>query len=175
MAGPDVARKERGGPTLAALLVGVVIGVLNSRVTWPLREQELTFAGVLLILVLVWSGYQLHITQKAGGPVAREGGGGNCPHPSRSVCGWALPGGSVRYGEPRVETKEGQGLLSPQACTIPGLYKNKNGGRLGPDSRGHPRPGGRGSENFGIQGLELGRTAIKILALCAGPFTKPES
>lgn len=40
MAGPDVARKKRGGSAPAALLVGVVIGVLNSPVTWPSREQE---------------------------------------------------------------------------------------------------------------------------------------
>lgn len=57
MAGPDVAGTERGGPAPAALLVGVVIGVLNSWVTWSSREPEPTFADALLILILVWSGY----------------------------------------------------------------------------------------------------------------------
>ena len=33
--------KKGGGPAPAALLVGVVIGVLSSRVTWLSREQEL--------------------------------------------------------------------------------------------------------------------------------------
>ena len=43
--------KERGGPASAALLVGVVIGVLSSRVTWLSREREPTCADVLLIPV----------------------------------------------------------------------------------------------------------------------------
>lgn len=56
MAGPAVKGKETGGPAPAALLVGVVIGVLSSRVTWLSREQEPTCADVLLIQVfrLVW-------------------------------------------------------------------------------------------------------------------------
>lgn len=82
--------------------MGEVTGVLHSRVTWPSREQQPTFAHVLLILVLVLSGYQLPIALRAGGPVAREGGGSNRPDPSRSVCGWEQPGGgggeSLRCG-----------------------------------------------------------------------------
>lgn len=44
MAGPDAVGKERSGLAPAALLVGVVIGVLSSRVTWPSREREPTCA-----------------------------------------------------------------------------------------------------------------------------------
>lgn len=98
MAGPDAVGKERSGLAPAALLVGVVIGVLSSRVTWPSREREPTCADVLLILVFVRSGCHLPIAPSAGGPVARKGGGGSCPDPSRSVCGWALPGRSLRCG-----------------------------------------------------------------------------
>ncbi|XP_030161535.1 armadillo repeat-containing X-linked protein 1 isoform X3 [Lynx canadensis] len=65
--------------------MGEVTGVLHSRVTWPSREQQPTFAHVLLILVLVLSGYQLPIALRAGGPVAREGGGSNRPDPSRAL------------------------------------------------------------------------------------------
>ncbi|XP_063491160.1 armadillo repeat-containing X-linked protein 1 isoform X2 [Symphalangus syndactylus] len=50
--------------------MGVVIGVLISRLTWPSRELEPTRADVLLILVFVWSGCTLPITQRARGPVA---------------------------------------------------------------------------------------------------------
>ncbi|XP_015398374.2 armadillo repeat-containing X-linked protein 1 isoform X3 [Panthera tigris] len=62
--------------------MGEVTGVLHSRVTWPSREQQPTFADVLQILVLVLSGYQLPIALREGGPVAREGGGNNRPDPS---------------------------------------------------------------------------------------------
>ncbi|XP_025228905.1 armadillo repeat-containing X-linked protein 1 isoform X2 [Theropithecus gelada] len=50
--------------------MGVVIGVLISRLTWPSRELEPTRADVLLILVFVWSGCTLSIAQRARGPVA---------------------------------------------------------------------------------------------------------
>ncbi|XP_039319861.1 armadillo repeat-containing X-linked protein 1 isoform X2 [Saimiri boliviensis] len=45
--------------------MGVVIGVLISRVTWPSRELEPTSADVLLILVFIWSGCLLSISQRA--------------------------------------------------------------------------------------------------------------
>lgn len=141
--------KERGGPAPAALLVGVVIGVLSSRVTWPSREQEPTCADVF-----VWSGCHLLIALRAGGPAAREGGGGNCSDPSRAVVGgWAQPRESLRCGWRRVETKEGQSLLSSHTCTIPSPSKNKNGGLWETESRGDPRPEGGKPETFGIQGL----------------------
>ncbi|CAI9180835.1 unnamed protein product [Rangifer tarandus platyrhynchus] len=38
-----------------------------------------------------------------------------------------------------------------------------------PDSRVHPSPGEGKPETFDIQGLELGRTRVKILVRCAAP------
>lgn len=79
------------------LPVGVVIGVLSSRVTWSSREQKptcLDVLDVLLIFVFFWSLAICLFPIGAGRPVAREGGGGNWPDPCRSkwmVAAWGIP------------------------------------------------------------------------------------
>lgn len=99
--------------------MGVVIGVLISRLTWPSRELEPTRADVLLILVFVWSGCTLPIAQRARGPVAWG--------KEDEVTAWIPAGLCVDgrcQGIPAARAVKGGGRrgsssLSPNPCSIP--------------------------------------------------------
>lgn len=132
--------KQRGGPAPAqphCLPGGVVIGVLSSQVTWPSREQKLTRLDVLLIFVFVWSlAICLFPIGRAGLWLGKEEE--VTDQIPAGLCGWSLPGGSLRCGLRRVDStgKEPACFLKP--CPS----KNENGRCCGLYYKGDPSAGG---------------------------------
>lgn len=85
-----------------------------------------------------------------------------------------LPGGSLRCGS------GGRRLQRDKARFLHTLALSRALPRTkmkiwGPESRGDPSQEEGKLETFGIQGLESGRADVKILVLCVGPSSKPES